>query len=117
MMSRSSRRSTLSLFPGSLSPVQGRESDAARVFSIAFSLIAPRAQSRSGSLLVFRSSNRYRSTGTTLDLISWWAIDCRGSMREPFVGLVLDAIIGIVVADYFPAISRPILFIGILGAL
>ena len=38
-------------------------------------------------------------------------------MRQPFVGLVLAAIIGIVVADYFPAISRPILFIAILGAL
>src|SRR5437763_4491119 len=38
-------------------------------------------------------------------------------MRQPFVGLVLAAIIGIVVADYFPAISCPILFIGILGAL
>src|SRR6187401_1827956 len=31
-------------------------------------------------------------------------------MRQPFVGLVLAAIIGIVVADYFPAISRPIVF-------
>jgi competence protein ComEC len=38
-------------------------------------------------------------------------------MRQPFVGLVLAAIIGIVVADYFPAISRPILLIAILGAL
>src|SRR6478609_1838425 len=38
-------------------------------------------------------------------------------MRQPFVGLVLAAIIGIVVADYFPAISCPILFIAILGAL
>jgi ComEC/Rec2-related protein len=38
-------------------------------------------------------------------------------MRQPFVGLVLAAIIGIVVADYFPAISGPILFIAILGAL
>ncbi len=38
-------------------------------------------------------------------------------MRQPFVGLVLAAVFGIVVADYFPAISRPILFIAILGAL
>src|SRR5437588_10991971 len=38
-------------------------------------------------------------------------------MRQPFVGLVLAAIIGIVAADYFPAIGGPILFIGILGAL
>src|SRR5260370_25373517 len=38
-------------------------------------------------------------------------------MRQPFVGLVLAAIIGIVAADYFPAISGPILFIAILGAL
>jgi predicted membrane metal-binding protein len=38
-------------------------------------------------------------------------------MRQPFVGLVLAAIIGIDAADYFPAISRPILFIAILGAL
>jgi competence protein ComEC len=38
-------------------------------------------------------------------------------MRQPFVGLVLAAVIGIVAADYFPAISRPILFIAILGAL
>src|SRR5947207_1098419 len=38
-------------------------------------------------------------------------------MRQPFFGLGLAAIIGIVVADYFPAISRPILFIAILGAL
>src|SRR2546423_8248166 len=38
-------------------------------------------------------------------------------MRQPFVGLVLAAIIGIVAADYFPAISRPILFIAILGVL
>jgi len=38
-------------------------------------------------------------------------------MRQPFVGLVLAAIIGIVAADYFPAISSPILFIAILGAL
>ena len=36
-------------------------------------------------------------------------------MRQPFVGLVLAAIIGIVVADYFPAISHPILFIAILA--
>jgi competence protein ComEC len=38
-------------------------------------------------------------------------------MRQPFVGLVLAAIIGIVAADYFPAIAAPILFIAILGAL
>src|SRR5213080_1293739 len=38
-------------------------------------------------------------------------------MRQPFVGLVLAAIIGIVAADYFPAITAPILFIAILGAL
>src|SRR2546423_14660992 len=38
-------------------------------------------------------------------------------MRQPFVGLVLAAIIGIVAADYFAAISRPILFIAILAAL
>src|SRR5207302_1912350 len=38
-------------------------------------------------------------------------------MRQPFVGLVLAAIIGIVAADYFPAISSSILFIAILGAL
>src|SRR6266480_4050224 len=38
-------------------------------------------------------------------------------MRQPFVGLVLAAIIGIVAADYFPAITGPILFIAILGAL
>src|SRR5437868_4801067 len=38
-------------------------------------------------------------------------------MRQPFVGLILAAIIGIVAADYFPAITAPILFIAILGAL
>src|SRR5438046_2706584 len=38
-------------------------------------------------------------------------------MRQPFVGLVLAAIIGIVVAGYFPAIGRPVLFFAILGAL
>jgi len=38
-------------------------------------------------------------------------------MRQPFVGLVLAAIIGIVAADYFPAITAPILFIAILGGL
>ncbi len=38
-------------------------------------------------------------------------------MRQPFVGLVLAAVIGIVAADYFPAITGPILFIAILGAL
>src|SRR5438067_10881403 len=38
-------------------------------------------------------------------------------MRQPFVGLVLAAIIGIVVADYFPAFSGRSLFIAILGAL
>ena len=38
-------------------------------------------------------------------------------MRQPFVGLVLAAIIGIVVADYFPAISVPIFLIAIAGAL
>ncbi|PYL78520.1 MAG: hypothetical protein DMF27_03775 [Verrucomicrobia bacterium] len=41
----------------------------------------------------------------------------RGLMRQPFVGLVLAAIIGIVAADYFPAITAPILFIAILGGL
>ena len=41
----------------------------------------------------------------------------RGVMRQPFVGLVLAAVIGIVAADYFPAITGPILFIAILGAL
>src|SRR5213080_2252482 len=38
-------------------------------------------------------------------------------MRQPFVGLVLAAIIGIVAADYFSAITGPILFIAILGGL
>src|SRR5256714_12182274 len=38
-------------------------------------------------------------------------------MRQPFVGLVLAAIIGIVTADYFPAITAPILFVAILGGL
>ena len=38
-------------------------------------------------------------------------------MRQPFVGLVLAAIIGIVVADYFPAITVPIFLIAIAGAL
>ena len=38
-------------------------------------------------------------------------------MRQPFVGLILAAIIGIVAADYFPAITAPILFIAILGGL
>jgi len=38
-------------------------------------------------------------------------------MRQPFVGLVLAGVFGIVAADYFPAISGPILFIAILGAL
>ena len=37
-------------------------------------------------------------------------------MRQPFVGLVLAAIIGIVVADYFAAITVPILLIAIAGA-
>src|SRR6266446_2617707 len=37
-------------------------------------------------------------------------------MRQPFVGLVLAAVIGIVAADYFPAINHPLLFIAILGA-
>src|SRR6266702_2115888 len=41
----------------------------------------------------------------------------RGLMRQPFVGLVLAAVIGIVAADYFSAITGPILFIAILGAL
>src|SRR6266480_1763569 len=45
---------------------QGRGSDGAPAFSIAFLLIAPRVPLKSGSLLVFRSSNRFRSTGTTL---------------------------------------------------
>lgn len=38
-------------------------------------------------------------------------------MRQPFVGLVLAAIIGIVVADYFPAITVSIFLIAIAGAL
>src|SRR5205809_1343370 len=38
-------------------------------------------------------------------------------MRQPFVGLVLAAVTGIVASDYFPAITGPILFIAILGAL
>ena len=38
-------------------------------------------------------------------------------MRQPFVGLVLAAIIGIVGADYFPAITVPIVLIAIAGAL
>jgi competence protein ComEC len=38
-------------------------------------------------------------------------------MRQPFVGLVLAAIIGIVVADYFPAITVWIFLIAIGGAL
>src|SRR5438067_26301 len=38
-------------------------------------------------------------------------------MRQPFLGLVLAAIIGIVTADYFPAITGPILFIAFAGAL
>jgi hypothetical protein len=38
-------------------------------------------------------------------------------MRQPFVGLVLAGVFGIVAADYFPAISGPIFFIAILGAL
>src|SRR5437016_10245579 len=38
-------------------------------------------------------------------------------MRQPFVGLVLAAITGIVVADYFPAITISILLIAIAGAL
>jgi len=38
-------------------------------------------------------------------------------MRQPFVGLVLAAIIGIVGADYFPAITVPIFLIAIAGAL
>src|ERR1044071_8808240 len=37
-------------------------------------------------------------------------------MRQPFVGLVLDAIIGIVVADYFPAITVSVFLIAIAGA-
>src|SRR5437763_3898393 len=37
-------------------------------------------------------------------------------MRQPFVGLVLAAVIGIVAADYFPAINGPLLFIAILSA-
>ncbi len=37
--------------------------------------------------------------------------------RQPFVGLVLAAIIGITLADYFPAISLSIFFIAIAGAL
>jgi hypothetical protein len=43
-------------------------------------------------------------------------IDC-GLMRQPFVGLVLVATIGIVAADYFPALTGPILFIAFAGAL
>src|SRR4029077_6989225 len=38
-------------------------------------------------------------------------------MRQPFVGLVLAAIIGIVAANYFPAVTGPILLIAIVGAL
>ena len=38
-------------------------------------------------------------------------------MRQPFVGLVLAATIGIVVADYFPAITVSIFLIAIAGAL
>jgi competence protein ComEC len=38
-------------------------------------------------------------------------------MRQPFVGLVLAAIAGIVAADYFPAITVSILLVGIAGAL
>jgi competence protein ComEC len=38
-------------------------------------------------------------------------------MRQPFVGLVLVATIGIVAADYFPAITVPILCIAFAGAL
>jgi competence protein ComEC len=38
-------------------------------------------------------------------------------MRQPFVGLVLAAMIGIVVADYFPAITVSIFLIAIAGAL
>jgi competence protein ComEC len=38
-------------------------------------------------------------------------------MRQPFVGLVLAAIIGIVVADYFPAITISIFLIANAGAL
>ena len=38
-------------------------------------------------------------------------------MRQPFVGLVLAAIIGTVVADYFPTLTAPILLIAITGAL
>lgn len=37
--------------------------------------------------------------------------------RQPFVGLMLAAIIGIVLADYVPAISLSIFFIAIAGAL
>jgi ComEC/Rec2-related protein len=38
-------------------------------------------------------------------------------MRQPFVGLVLAAIIGIVVADYFPAVTVSIFLIANAGAL
>src|SRR6059058_3819130 len=38
-------------------------------------------------------------------------------MRQPFVGLVLAAVTGIVAADYFSAITGPLLLIAILGAL
>jgi competence protein ComEC len=38
-------------------------------------------------------------------------------MRQPFVGLVLAAIIGIAAADYFPALTGLILLIAIVGAL
>jgi competence protein ComEC len=38
-------------------------------------------------------------------------------MRQPFVGLILTAIIGIVVADFWPVVTAPILFIGIVAAL
>src|SRR5438477_9287578 len=38
-------------------------------------------------------------------------------MRQPFVGLVLAAIIGIALADYSPAVTLPIFLIPIAGAL
>jgi len=57
--------------PGLLSPVQGHESDAARVFSIAFLAHRAARAIKIGIAFSFQIVDRYRSTGTTLDLISW----------------------------------------------
>jgi len=35
--------------------------------------------------------------------------------RQPFVGLALAAAIGIVAADYFPAVSLPVLTVAVIG--